>query len=344
MNNSYRIGLVGFKEFEQSMFESFFKLSARREKSFEYCEQLNRCHYLIVNADQGVAREIARDTLPTPYLILIITKELPWIEWKGAYQVHRPINLMQILKVMDQMPLPKDQRSTKVSAKVITESLRDEDPETEFPATEFPHTELPPVTDFMEMEEASQFVDIEPLVRTNQLPLQVTAFHNPETFSNAVLAPGDERFDHILVVDDSDVARRFVQSRLKRFGFKVHLAHSGEEAIQKIAERQFEFVFLDVQMSGMDGYATCRQIKKLPLTGNRYTPVVVMLSSKVGTTDKIKGTLAGCDAYLSKPLAEEDLIHTISSHDNVFQRGFESTYSNTLTPEEAAELNALRHS
>ena len=45
---------------------------------------------------------------------------------------------------------------------------------------------------------------------------------------NSVLVEGDENFDHILDVDDSDVALRYIQTRLRRFGFKVHLERSGE--------------------------------------------------------------------------------------------------------------------
>jgi two-component system, cell cycle response regulator len=119
------------------------------------------------------------------------------------------------------------------------------------------------------------------------------------------------RMDNILVVDDSDIALRFMANCLGRFGFHVHLARSGEEALQRVAEEHFEFVFLDVTMQGIDGYQTCRLIKKRPYQSGRRAPSVVMLTSRGGMVDKMRGTLAGCDAYLTKPLQQESLMKVI---------------------------------
>lgn len=119
------------------------------------------------------------------------------------------------------------------------------------------------------------------------------------------------RMDNILVVDDSDIALRFMANCLGRFGFHVHLARSGEEALQRVAEEHFEFVFLDVTMQGIDGYQTCRLIKKRPYQSGRRAPTVVMLTSRGGMVDKMRGTLAGCDAYLTKPLQQESLMKVI---------------------------------
>jgi CheY-like chemotaxis protein len=126
------------------------------------------------------------------------------------------------------------------------------------------------------------------------------------------LPPDDERDkDHILVVDDSDIALRFMANCLGRFGFEVHLAHSGEEALSRVAERSFDFVFMDVTMPGIDGYQTCKLIKKRPYADGRRPPSVVMLTSRGGMVDKMRGTLSGCDAYLTKPLQQDALMKVI---------------------------------
>lgn len=117
--------------------------------------------------------------------------------------------------------------------------------------------------------------------------------------------------DDILVVDDSDIALRFMADRLNRFGFQVHLCRSGEEALRRVTERHFEFVFMDVTMEGIDGYTTCRHIKKQTYPAGRRPPSVVMLTSRGGTVDRIRGTMAGCDAYLTKPLQEQELLKVI---------------------------------
>jgi two-component system, cell cycle response regulator len=134
----------------------------------------------------------------------------------------------------------------------------------------------------------------------------------------------DGNLDHILVVDDSDIALKFMRNRLTRFGFRTDLANSGEEALGRLGVRPYKFVFLDVMMEGLDGYQTCRAIKQRKY-GDEKPPVVVMLTSRGGTIDKIRGTLAGCDAYLTKPLNERDLIAILSKHDRSVARGFQST-------------------
>ena len=130
--------------------------------------------------------------------------------------------------------------------------------------------------------------------------------------------------DGILVVDDSETALHFMQNRLRRFGFTAELVHSGEEAIQRIAQRPYKFVFLDVMMEGMDGYQACRSIKQRYYPDGK-PPVVVMLTSRTGTIDKAKGKLAGCDAYLAKPLTERDLALVLTKFDVEIQRSFQPT-------------------
>jgi two-component system, cell cycle response regulator len=119
------------------------------------------------------------------------------------------------------------------------------------------------------------------------------------------------RMDHILVVDDSDIALRFMANCLGRFGFDVHLARSGEEALQRVSEEHYAFVFLDVTMPGIDGYQTCKLIKKRPYPRGQRAPTVVMLTSRGGMVDKMRGTLAGCDAYLTKPLQHDALMKIV---------------------------------
>lgn len=139
----------------------------------------------------------------------------------------------------------------------------------------------------------------------------------------------ESRFDDILVVDDSDVALKFMKNRLHRFGFRAELVSNGEDALVRMAQQDFKFVFLDVMMQGMDGYQTCRAIKQHD-HGKAKPPVVVMLTSRGCTIDKIRGTLAGCDAYLTKPLNEAELLAVLSKHDQQVQRSFQSTHVSNM--------------
>ena len=117
----------------------------------------------------------------------------------------------------------------------------------------------------------------------------------------------------ILVVDDSDVAQRFMVNCLGRFGFDVQRALTGEEALSCVAAESYAFVFMDVNMPGIDGYQACKLIKKRPYPAGRAAPMVVMLTSRGGMLDKVRGTLSYCDAYLTKPLQLEALTKILGS-------------------------------
>lgn len=142
--------------------------------------------------------------------------------------------------------------------------------------------------------------------------------HAPAPISSA------QEYDDILVVDDSDIALKFMQNRLTRYGFRAELVKSGEEALTRVATESYKFVFLDVMMEGLDGYQTCRAIKQRKYTSGK-APVVVMLTSRGGSIDKIRGGLAGCDAYLTKPLNEAELLKVLSKYDSQVERSFRDT-------------------
>jgi CheY-like chemotaxis protein len=118
----------------------------------------------------------------------------------------------------------------------------------------------------------------------------------------------------VLLVDDSDIALKYMQNRLRHFGYECDMVRSGEEALAMVATHNYQFVFLDVMMAGLDGYQTCKAIKNNKARRGP-APVVVMLTSKGGTIDKIRGSMAGCDAYLTKPLNDKKLGAVLAKYD-----------------------------
>lgn len=116
----------------------------------------------------------------------------------------------------------------------------------------------------------------------------------------------------ILVVDDSPAVRQHMTTLLQQSGDKVIAAESGEEALAILDSRisdYFDCVFMDVLMPGMDGYAACREIKSRTKKGQSLP--VIMLTGKSSPFDKIRGKMAGCSAYLTKPVAVERLRDTL---------------------------------
>ncbi len=125
----------------------------------------------------------------------------------------------------------------------------------------------------------------------------------------APAAPAKPQADWVLVVDDNLTVREFMKSKLAAFNFNVDYAESGEQAIGFTGQKHYACIFLDVVMPGIDGYQVCKLIKSNKAS---KTTAVVMLTSKDSPFDKIRGSMSGCDAYLTKPVDEEKLLETIA--------------------------------
>lgn len=114
----------------------------------------------------------------------------------------------------------------------------------------------------------------------------------------------------ILVVDDSLAVRVHLRSLLEHRGYAVTDADSVEVALQGLAKRKFDCVLMDVLMPDIDGYEGCHLIKAR-LRGAGSVPVV-MVNSKASPFDRIRGKMAGCDAYLTKPVDPEHLSEVLA--------------------------------
>ncbi len=153
------------------------------------------------------------------------------------------------------------------------------------------------------------------LVSLNEAPSFVPSSQKSGEQGNFPVGNVNAPIGSVLIVDDSDVALKYMQNRLRHFGYESDMARSGDEALAMIASKSYQFVFLDVMMQGLDGYQTCRAIKNNKARRGP-PPIVVMLTSRGGTIDKIRGTMAGCDAYMTKPLNEKKLTSVLAKFDD----------------------------
>lgn len=115
----------------------------------------------------------------------------------------------------------------------------------------------------------------------------------------------------ILAVDDSITVRRVVASALKKAGYRVVVAEDGMQALAKLDELTPALILLDITMPRMDGYQVCKIVRQNALMQN--IPVI-MLSGKDGFFDKVKGKMAGCSDYLTKPFDADALTRTVQRH------------------------------
>ena len=67
-------------------------------------------------------------------------------------------------------------------------------------------------------------------------------------------------------------------------------------------------------MPGIDGYEACRKIKAMPANSKNIKPSIIMLTSKSSPFDRIRGKMAGCDAYLTKPVQKSHLMQVLAKY------------------------------
>nr|WP_314901169.1 response regulator [uncultured Deefgea sp.] len=125
---------------------------------------------------------------------------------------------------------------------------------------------------------------------------------NPESnrLINQVLSSNaPKEYFRALIVDDSPTVRKQLELFLRLQGGKIDCAETGEAGITLANDNDYDMIFLDVVLPNADGYQVCRTIRKNRQTKN--TPVI-MLTSKSSPFDRVRGTLAGCSTYLTKPV------------------------------------------
>jgi DNA-binding response OmpR family regulator len=111
-----------------------------------------------------------------------------------------------------------------------------------------------------------------------------------------------------LVVEDSLTDMQILIQCLQQGGINVLVAQSGEEAIASIAKQRPDVVVLDIVLPGCSGFEVCRELKAKADTSN--IPVIIC-STKGGEMDKFWGMKQGADAYLIKPIDQDELVHTV---------------------------------
>ena len=114
----------------------------------------------------------------------------------------------------------------------------------------------------------------------------------------------------ILIVEDETAIREFEAINLKRVGYEVEEAGSGEEALD-IYENDpigFDIALLDISMPGMDGFTLCKELRK-----RSQTLGIIMLTARTQEMDKISGLMLGADDYITKPFSPTELLARVDS-------------------------------
>ncbi|MBE6758037.1 MAG: response regulator transcription factor [Ruminococcaceae bacterium] len=114
----------------------------------------------------------------------------------------------------------------------------------------------------------------------------------------------------ILVCEDEKAIREFVVINLKRHGYDVIEAGSGEAALEAFhrQETAVDIALLDVMLPGIDGFAVCRELR-------RHSPTmgIIMLTARTQEADKISGFNTGADDYITKPFSPAELMARVEA-------------------------------
>jgi phosphate regulon transcriptional regulator PhoB len=109
----------------------------------------------------------------------------------------------------------------------------------------------------------------------------------------------------VLIVEDERDIRDLVVHHLKREGYQVSAASSGEEALRQVQAAPPDLVLLDLMMPAMDGLEVCRRLRQDPATA--MLPIV-MLTAKGDEVDRVLGLEIGADDYIVKPFSPKELL------------------------------------
>ena len=117
----------------------------------------------------------------------------------------------------------------------------------------------------------------------------------------------------VLVLEDEASIRGFIVINLRRAGYDVIEAESGEEALERLRENpDARVALLDIMLPGIDGFEVCRRIRA---TNSRIG--IIMLTARSQEMDKVTGLMTGADDYVTKPFSPAELTARV---DALFRR------------------------
>ena len=281
--HDYLVEVIGFNETERLMLSSIFGLAARRDPSFVQrpADAQRPPDLYLVDADSEpvMAEYLAlRTRRPTPAVLIGASDHRT-----GLPLLARPMQWARVLQSLES-------------------AIQDFEGESTAGATALDHEKT-----MLLLRTTSELGNKTPGPGTgNRAPAGVPAKPAQARRAWPARAPADS----VLVVDDNATVRHFMQARLAPYGFNVDFAESGEQAVGLTGTTEYTCVFLDVILPGIDGYQVCKLIK-----GNKQAvkrTAVVMLTSRTSPFDRLRGSLSGCDAYLTKPVDENLLLEVIA--------------------------------
>ena len=113
----------------------------------------------------------------------------------------------------------------------------------------------------------------------------------------------------VLVLEDESSIRSFIVINLRRAGYEVVEAESGEEALEKLKlHSDVRVALLDIMLPGIDGFEVCRRIR-----ATNAAIGIIMLTARSQEMDKVTGLMTGADDYVTKPFSPAELTARVDA-------------------------------
>lgn len=339
MTTLHRIALLGFSAFERNTLGSYLRLASTRDPRYEQVQMLPEADFVVADADHAASVQLVQAVERMPETVFVGTRPPDGaIAWLA-----RPIDPMRVLRELDVMAArctPDPARAARTARTVgatedagrrrtVIQPVRPQRPlppvallqpaETldltlpdlpdaapavrPLPAPSFPARAADPALAVVAAAPAAA-VPVPPARAAASMPAAAAKPAAPRP-AMPHRASGSALPSTALLVDDSDVALRFLQKKLAPFGLVTDCVSHSAAAIERLARRRYDFVFLDMELgerSPLDGLGLCQHIKREPTAAN-----VVMVTAHHTELDRVRGALAGCDGFLGKPLDEDEL-------------------------------------
>ncbi len=118
----------------------------------------------------------------------------------------------------------------------------------------------------------------------------------------------------ILIVDDVPQNIQILGNILRKEGYDIAFAKSGEETLKRVKNKDFDLILLDIMMPGMDGYETCKIIKEKEREKEKSETPIVFLTAKNDTESTVKGFKLGAVDFITKPFNATELLARVETH------------------------------
>lgn len=316
MTTTHRVALLGFSDFERSTLASCFRLAPRRAPSYALAPTLEQAHFVVADADHAATVLEVTAAGRVDDTVFIGNRPPP-----GATAwMLRPIDPLHVMRELDAMVALQQMEAARLPPEPPPE------PPPAAPAWR-PAAAAPEVPGLPKVPDAP-----DPLSTPDARALPAPAapprparrvVREPVLSPPLLLLPPLPPLadaagpPQALLVDDSEIACAYLARRLREWGVQCSTAPDSTRALEMLSRRRFDLVFIDVELgpgSALDGLALCQRLRRRHPAYGADSPLLAMVSAHHRELDRARGTLAGADAYLGKPLDDDELAQALRRH------------------------------